>query len=549
MTTIPAPSVAALHEAALSAHQAGRLEEAAAGYRAVIARQGDHADALNLLALAERERGNLDEAVSLSRRAVALFEHPTFLDNLGVILMDAGDEAAAEAAFKRGLELDPSHVMLLRDLGILYVGMKRIEEAAICNHRLLRVSPRDPQALSELGGMAHLRQRRLEAEHHYAEALAIDPNFKEAKLNLASLYLDTQRPEDAERLCREVLGSDPENRRARFSLAGALLAQERWPEAWPYFEVRDALPVAPPEQARRWMGEALAGQTILVLGEWGIGDHIQFARYAALLKARGARKVMFGAPTLLTRLLERVDGIDTVTHDMTKATEADLWAPLMTLPALFGATPETLKDSLPQGLPYIRLDRPRGPARRAKTAPLKVGIFWAGGHHDGPLDIARIDAQRSVDLTTVLPLMFAAELRGRIAWTILQKDRRPDYLTDMARTAGWTDPFAEDAPAPPADLLDTAEIIADLDLVIGVDSALIHLAAGQKIPTWMIDRGNHCWRWRPGREDSDWYPGMLRIFRQERLGDWDPVLARVRAALGEMARAGEKVGKTRRAAP
>jgi Flp pilus assembly protein TadD len=548
MTQTALTSVEALHETALAAHQAGRLDDAARGYRAVLARDADHADALNLLALAERDRGHVEEAVTLSRRAVALFEHPTFLDNLGVILMDAGDEAGAEAAFRRGLELDPNHIMLLRDLGILYVAMKRIEEAAICNHRLLRVSPRDPQALSELGGMAHLRQRHLEAEHHYAEALAIDANFKEAKLNLASLYLDTQRPEDAERLCREVLASDPENGRARFSLAGALLAQERWPEAWPYFEVRDALPVAPPAQARRWMGEPLAGQTILVLGEWGIGDHIQFARYAALLKSRGAAQVIFGAPAPLRRLLARVDGIDRVTDDMTTATDADLWAPLMTLPSLFGTTPETLKDSLPQGLPYIRLQAGR-PARRAKDAPLKVGIFWAGGHHDGPLDIARIDAQRSMDISTVLPLMFAAELQGRVAWTILQKDRRPDYLTDMARAAGWTDPFAEDAPAPPADLLDTAEIMAGLDLVIGVDSALIHLAAGQKIPTWMIDRGNHCWRWRPGREDSDWYPGMLRIFRQETLGVWDPVLARVRAALGEMTGLGEKVAKTRRAAP
>jgi len=538
MTTSAAPPVEALHEAALAAHQGGRLDDAALGYRAVLDRDPHHADALNLLALVERERGNLVEAATLSRRAVALFEHPTFLDNLGVILMDAGDQAGAEAAFKRGLELDPNHLMLLRDLGILYVAMKRIEEAAICNHRLLRVSPRDPQALSELGGMAHLRQRHLEAEHHYAEALAIDPKFQEAQLNLASLYLDTQRPEGAERLCREVLARDPGNGRARFSLAGALLAQERWPEAWPYFEVRDALPVAPPPQAQRWLGDPLKGKTIIVLGEWGIGDHIQFARYAALLKARGAAKVMFGAPTLLTRLLERVDGVDKVTHDMTQASEAALWAPLMTLPALFGTTPETLKDTLPEGLPYIRLEHPRRPARRAKDAPLKVGIFWAGGHHDGPLDIARIDAQRSLDQAQVLPLMFAAELQGRVAWTILQKDRRPDYLTDMARAAGWTDPFAEDGAAAPADMLDTAEIIARLDLVIGVDSALIHLAGALNIPTWMIDRGAHCWRWRPGREDSDWYPGVLRIFRQETLGDWEPVLARVRAALGEMAKTG-----------
>jgi tetratricopeptide (TPR) repeat protein len=535
MTQTVLPSVGALHGAALAAHQAGRLDDAAAGYRGVLARDPNHADALSLLALLQRERGHLGEAITLSRQAVALFEHPTFLDNLGVILMDAGDEAGAEAAFRRGLELDPNHLMLLRDLSILYVAMKRIEEAAICNHRLLRAHPRDAKALNELGGMAHLNQRRLEAEHHYGEALAIDPNFKEAKLNLASLYLDTARPQAAERLCREVLAREPDDRRARFSLAGALLAQERWGEAWPYFAERGPLPVDPPPHARRWMGEPLEGRTLLVLGEWGIGDYIQFARYAALLKARGAARVIFGAPTLLTRLLERVDGVDKVTHDMTTAAEADLWAPLMTLPALFGTTPDTLKDSLPQGLPYIRLDRPRRPAR-AEDAPLRVGLFWAGGHHDGPLDLARIDAQRSLDLHQLLPLMFAGELQGCVVWTILQKDRRPDYLTDMARAAGWTDPFALGAPSLPADLLDTADIIADLDLVIGVDSALIHLAGGLNIPTWMIDRANHCWRWRPGRQDSDWYPGVLRIFRQETLGDWDPVLARVRAALGEMAK-------------
>ncbi len=141
-----------------------------------------------------------------------------------------------------------------------------------------------------------------------------------------------------------------------------------------------------------------------------------------------------------------------------------------------------------------------------------------------------IDARRSIPFATIQPLLTAPALKGRVGWTILQRDRRPDDLGALAQHHGWRDPFGEPAAEPPGDFLDTAVIIAGLDLVIGVDSALIHLAAGLGRPTWMLDRFDPCWRWLGDREDTDWYP-TLRIFRQRRRADWGEVLSRVQESL------------------
>ena len=528
------PSLAADHEAALTAHRAGRLEEARNGYRAVLSRQPDHPDALNLLALVERARGDLPTAVALSRAAVARFEHPGFLDNLGVILAEAGDHEGAEVAFLRGLELDPDHVTLLRDLVNFYVATQRYEESGIFNHRLMLLTPDDPQGYTNMGALAHIRQAFTEAEYYYGKALALETQSEDACLNLSSLRLETNRAKDAERYARAVLEWAPASRRAQLAVGHALLSQGRWLEAWPYYEARS--PLAAPGGgvgAARWEGQSVLGKAFLILGEQGLGDHIQFARYGALLKTRGAAHVAIAAPATIHRLLLCVEGIDEVVDDPSEARDCDVWSPLMSLPLHFATTPETLRDTLPGGLPYIHLTADQeGPPDAGGR--LKVGLFWAGGHETLAPSVSRVDAQRSLKLEQLLALTLAPELRNRVAWTILQKDRRADWLGSLAVTADWSDPFAHQADDSPQDLLDTARIIASLDLVIGVDSALIHLAAALGRPTWMMDRRNHCWRWRPGACDSDWYPGSLRIFRQQTSGDWAPVLAEVRAALGRL---------------
>jgi hypothetical protein len=159
-----------------------------------------------------------------------------------------------------------------------------------------------------------------------------------------------------------------------------------------------------------------------------------------------------------------------------------------------------------------------------------VGIFWAGRAWSDRGDLKRVDTLRSLTFEQILPLLTAPSLKGKVRWTLLQRDRRPEDLSRFAEIEGWRDPFGLPAADQPQDFLDTAHIMAGLDLVIGVDSALIHLAAGLGRPTWMMDRLAHCWRWVGDREDSDWYP-TLRIFRQSRPEAWPEVVAKITARL------------------
>ncbi len=488
-----------MQAAAIEAHLANRFDEAADLYRAVLASHPEDADALNLLALVERERGNLATAPELSGAARARFEHPTFLDNLAVsFLVSAG----------------------------------RFEEAAIVNRRLVTANPKDPGGINNLGLLAHLNGYIDEAAYHYERAITIDPDFEEPRLNLLVLQLETGHAEAAETQARRVIEADPGHGRARLGLSHALFIQGRWAEAWAEYQHRPIRAVAPPGHAvPPWNGEPLDGRRFLVVGEEGLGDHIQFARYAARLRARGASAVIVAAPKALHRLLLRMEGIDAVTDDVGESQGAEAWAPLMSLPLHFATNLENLRETLPRGLPYLRLDGASAPDRQT---PLQVGIFWAGYGAVVPRELVRIDSQRSMELQQLLPLLLDEGLRDKVVWTILQRDRRPDYLEPLAVSAGWRDPFGSGAAGRPEDMLDTARIIAGLDLVIGVDSALIHVSGALGRPTWMMDRWNHCWRWRHGATDSDWYPGVLRIFRQQTAGDWAPVVAAVRDALARL---------------
>jgi tetratricopeptide (TPR) repeat protein len=536
LNTRALPTIPAVHAAALAAHQAGRLDEAARGYREVLRFKPNHADALNNLGLVEWDRGERASAEALCAAAVAAFEHPRYLQNLGAIRAERGDDTGARSAFGRGLEIAPEDAELLKSLLSLLIKSQDFEQAEICNDRLLRLSPDDPKTLSDLGGFAHIRDHFARAESLYKRALEIDPLNADACLNLSSLGLDTLRFEMAEAYARRALEGAPESPRARLALSHALLSRGRWTEAWPGYDLRALTPDPGSDfPIPRWRGEPLTGKRIAVICEQGLGDSLQFGRYVALLKARGvARVTLVGAPAL-HRLMAHMDGVDDVADRMSAADPFDVWSPTMSLPRYFGTTLENLAATLPQGLPYIRVG---GPGRRpsaADAAPLKVGLFWAGGHHDMAVVSSRVDSQRSLTTDQALGLLLDPAWAGRVRWTLLQKDRRPDYLTALAHTAGWRDPFGDRDRAAGADLLDTAEIIAGLDLVIGVDSALIHLSGALGRPTWMMDRWSHCWRWRPGATTSDWYPGVFRIFRQSRFGDWAPVVDAVRDALSALA--------------
>jgi hypothetical protein len=300
-------------------------------------------------------------------------------------------------------------------------------------------------------------------------------------------------------------------------------------QAWADYECRHALPGhAAPLPMQRMLPALsdlpdLAGRTVLAVHEEGFGDTLQFLRYLPLLAQRGAR-VLVVAPKELTRLLRTVPGIAAVVSDAAALPEYDYHCPFVSLPRAFATTPETI----PAAIPYLHADSALTAAWAARLpdakGALRVGLVWAGQARPWLYGFTTLDRRRSMTLAGFAPL---ARIQG-VRFVSLQKGT-------PAREAATPPPGLDlhDPMGAAKDFADTAAIIANLDLVISVDTAVVHLAGALGKQVFLLDRYDACWRWLSGREDSPWYP-TLRIFRQERVGAWGPVMRRVAGALADL---------------
>jgi len=280
-----------------------------------------------------------------------------------------------------------------------------------------------------------------------------------------------------------------------------------------------------------WKGEALHGQRILLHAEQGFGDALQFIRYAPLVAERGGQVVVECQPGLKT-LLTSIAEIAQIIDQGETLPAFDLHCPLMSLPLAFGSRVETI----PAAIPYLRADAARMARWRERLdqekawpstvnpppgGSLKVGLVWAGKERPHQITLRPVNARRSMSLSQFAPL---ADVPG-VVFVSLQKGgpaaqaRTPP---EGMRLVDWTDELE--------DFADTAALIECLDLVISVDTAVAHLAGALGKPVWLLNRFDTCWRWFAEREDSPWYPAM-RLFRQPRYMEWEPVIASVRKQL------------------
>jgi tetratricopeptide (TPR) repeat protein len=580
-------------ESALTAHRSGQLDQAEQAYREIIATQPRHADALHLLGLLVEQRGDAHEAERLIRAAVGVREDAVYLANLANLLADTGRAHEAETMLKRAIDLSPSYALAHYNLGTLLTDLGRTDDAEAALERAVSCDPGLRAAWTNLGdlrqragrnddaidayrtarnldpanafvqrnlGVALLRARRPEAAlEALREAVALDPSYvdaysnlsaalakllrageaeaacrraleldrahREARRNLAHVLWLTNRAEAVEALYREIIATEEETATERFSFGLTLLALGRYEEGWPLAEARydprnePRLAQPPAVDFPQWNNEALTGKSILILHEQGFGDSVQFVRYIALLKSQGARHITFVCPAPLVPLIETAEGIDEIVAPGGPFETHDYWAFLMSLPLHAG----TRIDTIPASLPYLRALPARVQHWRermpAAPAALKVGIVWKG--NAGHLR----DSTRSLPgLSTLAPL---AAIPG-VALISLQKGQGedearhpPDGMTLTHIGSGIRD-FA-----------DTAAILAQLDLLIAVDTAAVHVAGALGVPCWvMLPYGSVAdWRWMLEREDSPWYPGVARLFRQRAYGDWEEVVGRVAQAL------------------
>jgi tetratricopeptide (TPR) repeat protein len=503
--------------------QAGRLAEAEKIYRQVLTQQPNHAEALNFLGIIASHGGRWDAANDLIRRAIA--SKPTiaaYHSNLGVVLSHLGLLDDAIAAIRQAIRLNPDLAGAHYNLGNLLRDRGNIEEAIIALRQAVVLKPDYAEAHNNLGNVLRRKDLLDEAMEAHRRALQIKPDFAEGYNNLGDALRDNGRIDDAISAVRKAIELKPDYGDAHFNLANLLLLQGDFAHGWREYEWRWRCKTFGRQRLEfvrpLWDGTALNGRTILLHAEQGIGDTIQFVRYASMVAARGGRVVLECQPPLL-RLLQGLPGIEQVVIRSQPLPNFDLHCPMFSLPLAF----ETKVETIPATIPYLKAEdrlSQQWASRMASSNGLKIGIVWAGSPKHSN------DRNRSLPFSCLAPL---AEISG-IEFYSLQKGEAARQASNQTEGLQLIDYTAE-----LNDFADTAALIANLDLIIAVDTAVAHLAGAMGKPAWVLVPYAPDWRWLLEREDSPWYP-TVHLFRQPRIGNWQTPISEIARRLSELSR-------------
>ncbi len=436
------------------------------------------------------------------------------MSNLAACLLELGDPAGCIAACRQVLERDPAHGAALNCLGNALLLDGRLEEAEAA----FRQAGDSAEAGVNLAGLLYDLERFDEAMQAAWAVLDRHPGFAPACNTLGNSLLALGRLEEAEAAFRQGLALAPRDAQMALNFAAVLLKRGNFREGWASYEARRLLPRLPPPwlpaDLPPWTGGAL-DKPLLVHAEQGLGDCLHFCRYAPALAEGAGIAVVLQVPPELTRLLSGLNSARVRVvgrNEPVPACAAHL--PLMSLPGLM---PDQFLPA-----PFLTADAEAAAAWRQRLSALpgrKVGLVWAGDPRPFSKIAHLLDRRRSMRRDQLAPL---AAVPG-ISLVSLQKG--PAAAQRGLALHDWT--------AELGDMADTAALVAALDLVISVDTAVAHLAGALGKPVWLLSRFDGCWRWLEGRDDSPWYP-TLRLFRQPRHGDWAEVVRQVAKALAEM---------------
>jgi tetratricopeptide (TPR) repeat protein len=543
-------------EDAVSLHQQGRLDEAEKIYRRVLKSNKNDFNALHLLGMVNHQRGKPGEAYQLITSALKIHPRsPDALANLSFVLHALKRDDEALASIDKALAIAPDHLDALNNRGNLLLALSRPVEAVAAFDRVLAIEPRHVQAHINRGNALWECGRGEEALPEYDAALALQPGNPYAFYNRANALRVLGREEDAieaygsallslpshlpswinlgqtlmalnrhgEALdaYRKALELAPDNADANFNEALALLTVGDYRRGFEKYEwrwKRTGMDAKPRFRQRPWLGESpVAGKTVLLYAEQGLGDTIQFVRYAPELARAGARVVLEVQPEL-KELLARFDGVASVLGRGESTPAFDLHCPLASLPLALKTEP----SNVPGGIPYLRASEARMARWRERIEALlgpRVAIAWSGSadHFN--------DRNRSIALAQLEPLLAT---RG-VSFVSIQHEVRPTDAEQLAANAGMLHIGGE-----LLDFSDTAAVLALCDLTISVDTSVVHLSAAMGRPTYLLVPFQPDWRWTAEGERSPWYPDV-KLFRQPAPGDWNSVLMRVSEALAMLA--------------
>lgn len=499
----------------------GRVKDALAAFDRVVA-------AAPRLAVAHFNRGNALQALGRSAEAVeaysaALAIEPSFIKghlNLGLALKALGRLDEATAAYRRALALNPDYAEAHTNLGAALQQRGECLAAIAAHRRAIALNPHLAQAYVNLGNALVEAGEIAEGVAAIRRAIVLKPDLAEAHYNLGCAVSELGEGAEAVAAFRRAISAAPDHANAHFNLAFELLRLGEWKTGWAEYEWRwrrdgnTRRPFAQPQ----WAGEPLDGRTILLHAEQGLGDTLQFIRYAGAVAARGGKVVLEVQPCL-RRLLGATFGWAEILGHGDPLPTFDVHCPLATLPGIFGSTPA----DIPSGTPYLEAERAALWRERLPKGGLLVGVNWQGN------PAAKVERGRSVPLRHLAPL---AAVPG-VHLVSLQKVHGLDQLDDLP-VGMVVETLGADFDDGPDAFIDTAAVMANLDLVVTSDTSVAHLAGALGRPVWVLLKHLPEWRWLLAREDSPWYPSA-RLFRQALPGDWEGVAQRVAAELKRLA--------------
>ncbi len=494
--------------------QSGHLAAAADLCRQLVEARPKHAEGLHLMGIISHQEGDLVAAIDYVKRAIAAKGTvPLYHSNLCEMCRQAGRLDEAISAGKRALELQPNLAPALNNLGIAYFDREDFAAAERYYRRALALDPNFAEVHNNLANALRQQHKFEAAIPEYTRAMELKPGYADAAANLGSVLHISGRFDEAISSYRWALTLDPNQANAHAGVGILHLLHADFEQGWPEYEWRllmaESRHVAPPGPV--WDGGNPAGVRMLVYGEQGFGDALQFCRYLPMLKERGA-DVFLRLPAPVAGLIgDSMPGIDVSSGPGLPS--YDCHCALLSLPHRF----QTRLNTIPNPVSYLYA-RPEIAAKwatRLGSGPeFKVGVVWTGN----PKHLN--NRYRSTTAEALLPLLGVEGTR----FFSLQVGARHNEMTQRSKGA------VPDLSPELSDYSETAGAIANLDLVVSVDTSVAHLAGALGKPVWVLLSAVPDWRWMLVREDNPWYPTM-RLFRQRTPEDWAGVIERVAAEL------------------
>jgi tetratricopeptide (TPR) repeat protein len=509
-------------ETALKHHQAGELIEAQQLFEKLLQSNPNHPQALHSIGLIAHQKGQNDLAQVLIQKAIDNdAQCPQFHYNLGIVLEVLGKKQEAMQCYAQAVRLKPDYFEALNNAGNILQSLRRYSHAVEKYNKALSIKPDYVEAYHNMAVALSMMDNYEEVIRQCDNAIALRQDYDQAYNTKACAMQMLGRHLEAVDVYRKALQINPDYAEAHVNMAMALLLLGKFEQGWIHYRRRmNTTNIYCPNdiETSRWDGSQFKGKRLLVWCEQGIGDAINFIRYLPKVKAKGG-SVTLAVKKSLLRLFCKLDGVDELvqaTKETAPTGRFDLHVPLMDLPQLFNTTLKTIDDCGP----YLSAHSTAAQSWRIKLngPEFKVGIVWAGS------PTHKNDRHRSCLLDNFVGL---TEIPG-VRLYALQKPPASNQLKELPDNTlipNIADQFE--------DFADTAAAIENLDLVISVDTAVLHLAAAMGKPVWALLPFVPDFRWMLNRKDTPWYPTM-RLFRQSRLGGWDDVFARVTSQLKQL---------------